>query len=124
MPANTYEKLEHIKLEPPDKVLLGPCNYKLNCIGKFKATLQANDVSVENDVYVVKGLDKPLLSRIESQKLNLIHKIDAVKTNEYKTQIIEQYSKLFKGLGQIKGEYSITLKEIFQYPLLPQSVGH
>ena len=73
-------------------------------------------MSVENDVYVVKDLERPLLSRYDSQSLNLINKVETVNKVEsnqgdYKAQIIEKYPKLFKGLGQIPGEYSITLKD-------------
>ena len=116
LPVHIYEKLENINLKPTDKLLLGPCNYKLNCLGKFKAKLTANNLSVENDVYVVKDLERPLLSRYDSQSLNLINKVETVNKVEsnqgdYKAQIIEEYPKLFKGLGQIPGEYSITLKD-------------
>ena len=116
LPVHTYEKLENTKLQPTSKVLLGPCNYKLNCMGKFKAKLTVNNLSVENDVYVVKDLERPLLSRLESQNLNLINKIETInkfesKSEDYKGKITAKYPKLFKGLGQIAGEYSITLKD-------------
>ena len=116
LPVHTYEKLENTKLQPTSKVLLGPCNYKLNCMGKFKAKLTVNNLSVENDVYVVKDLERPLLSRLDSQNLNLINKIETInkfesKSEDYKGKITAKYPKLFKGLGQIAGEYSITLKD-------------
>ena len=66
LPVHTYEKLENTKLQPTNKVLLGPCNCKLNCMGKFKAKLTVNNLSVENDVYVIKDLERPLLSRLDS----------------------------------------------------------
>jgi hypothetical protein len=34
------------------------------------------------------------------------------KANQYKQQIIGQYPKLFKGLGELEGEYEIKLKEL------------
>ena len=116
LPVHTYEKLENTKLQPTNKVLLGPCNYKLNCMGKFKAKLTVNNLSVENDVYVVKDLERPLLSRFDSQNLNLINKIETInkfesKNEDYQGKITAKYPKLFKGLGQIAGEYSITLKD-------------
>ena len=116
LPMHTYEKLENTKLQPTNKVLLGPCNYKLNCMGKFKAKLTVNNLSVENDVYVVKDLERQLLSRLDSQNLNLINKIETInkfesKSEDYKGKITAKYPKLFKGLGQIAGEYSITLKD-------------
>ena len=38
LPEKVYQTLG-VKLEPTNKALLGPSNYKLNCIGKFKAKL-------------------------------------------------------------------------------------
>ena len=114
LPYDVYNKLKkqtELELEPTNKVLLGPCNYKLNCIGKFKAKLSTNHKSVDNEVFVVKGLQRPLLSRQVSQSLNLINKIDAINKKDYRTDIVEQYPKLFKGLGEIEGEYEIKLNE-------------
>ena len=62
LPYDVYNKLKKqtkLELEPTNKVLLGPCNYKLNCIGKFKAKLSTNHKSVDNEVFVVKGLQRP-----------------------------------------------------------------
>ena len=92
-------------------MLLGPCSYKLNCLGKFKATLAVNQKCIDNQTYVVKGLERPLLSRQASQSLNLINKIDALSCQEYKSKLVNQYPDLFKGLGEIPGEYEIKLIE-------------
>ena len=100
-----------MKLEPTNKVLLGPCNYKLNCIGKFQAKLTANQKCINNKVYVVKDLERPLLSRYASQSLNFINKVDAISSKEYKNNIVNQYPDLFKGLGDIEGDYKINLVE-------------
>ena len=56
---------------------------------------------------MVKGLQRPLLSRPASQSLNRINKIDAIN----KRDTVEQYPKLFKGLGEIEREYEIKLNE-------------
>ena len=60
---------------------------------------------------VVKGLERPLLSRYDSQSLNLINKVDAIRSEEYKNNVVNQYPDLFKGLGEIEGEYKINLVE-------------
>ena len=91
--------------------MLGPCNYKLNCIGKFQAKLTANQKCIHNEFYVVKGSERPLLSRYASQSLNLINKVDAICSEEYKNNIVNQYPDLFKGLEEIEGEYKINLVE-------------
>ena len=58
---------------------------------------------------MVKGLERSLLSRYASQSLNLINKVDAISSEEYKNNIVNQYPGLFKGLGEIDGEYKINL---------------
>ena len=110
LPARVYQTLD-VKLEPTNKVLLGPCNYKLNCLGKLKAKLAVNQKCIDNEIYVVKGPERPLLSRQASQSLNIINKIDAVSCQEYKSKIFNQYPDVFKGLGDIPGEYEIKLIE-------------
>ena len=47
VPYNTFLNLDlQTQLQPTDKVLLGPCNYKMNCKGKFTVTLTYNLNSV------------------------------------------------------------------------------
>ena len=112
LPASIYDSLEpSVKLEPTNKVLLGPCNYKLNCIGKFQAKPTANQKCINNEFYVVKCLERSLLSRYASQSLNLINKVGAISSEEYKKNIVNQYPDLFKGLGEREGEYKINLVE-------------
>ena len=112
LPASVYDSVKpSVKLEPTNKVLLGPCNYKLNWLGKFQAKLTANQKCIHNEVYVVKGLERPLLSRYASLSLNLINRVDAISSEEYKNNIVNQYPDLFKGLGEIEGEYKINLVE-------------
>ena len=57
-----------------------------------------------------------MLSRFDSQNLNLINKIETINkfesnSEDYEGKIAAKYPKLFKGLGQSAGEYSITLKD-------------
>ena len=110
LPTRVYQTLD-VKLEPTKKVVLGPCNYKLNCLGQFKAKLAVNQKCIENEVHVVKDLERSLLSQQVSQSLNLINKIDALSCQEYKSKMVNQYPDLFKGLGELPGEYEIKLIE-------------
>ena len=81
-------------------------------VDRVKSTkLTANQKCIHNEIYVVKGLERPLLSRYASQSLNLINKVDAISSEEYKNNIVNQYPDLFKGLGEIEGEYKINLVE-------------
>lgn len=61
---NTLLSLDlHAKLEPTDKVLMGPCNYKLNCKGKVTVTPSYNSNTVKETIYAVANLARPLLGR-------------------------------------------------------------
>ena len=110
------------KLESTKKVLLGPCNYRLKCLGKFKAKLKSKGHCIVEDVYVVEALNRPLLGKTACASLNLLNRCksdnvqsiqtDCVKVYEdsYKQAIIRQYPKVFEGLGEIEGKYEIKLK--------------
>ena len=66
----------------------------------------------------MKDLRNPLLGKSACVSLNLLDKINEVENSKapeeskYKQQIIGQYPKLFKGLGELEGEYEIKLKEL------------
>ena len=118
IPLSLFERLaekESLKLEPTNKILLGPCNYKIKCSGKFVGKLSPNRQSLQEEFYVVEGLQTPLLGRMASFKLDLIQKVESVSTNankvdeKYTANIIKSYPPLFKGLGELEGEYRIRL---------------
>ena len=118
IPLSLFERLaekESLNLEPTNKILLGPCSYKIKSSAKFVGKLSANNQSLQEEFYVVEGLQTPLLGRMASSKLNLIQKIETVSTNanevdkKYTASIITSYPSLFKGLGELEGEYRIQL---------------
>ena len=76
---------------------------------QVQAKLTPNQNCINNEVYVVKGLKRPLLSRYASQSLNLIKKVDSISIEEYENNNVNQYPDLVKGLGEIEGEYKINL---------------
>ena len=92
--------------------------YRLKCLGKFTAKIASANNSILEEIHVVKNLSKPLLGKSACVSLNLLSKINEVENSkepeesEYKRQIIDQYPKLFEGLGELKGEYGIKLNEI------------
>ncbi len=69
----------------------------------------------------MEGLEKPLLSRNASSSLNLIQKVDKIdlkkqsfdsEAENTKLHILDKYPKLFKGLGEIHGEYKILMQNL------------
>ena len=112
VPYNTFLNIDlKIQLKPTDKVLLGPCNYRMNCKGEFTVTLAYNQTSTKETVYVVESLARPLLSRSAAVKLNLISRLCELTTDDYKAKVMRDYPQLFEGLGTMKDEYTIKLKD-------------
>lgn len=65
---------------------------------------------VEEEIYVIQGLHKPLLGRPAIENLNILAKIGAVEglANE---SVINRFSHLFRGLGKLDGDYKIRLQD-------------
>ena len=89
-------------MEPTNKVLLGPSNYKIKCSGKFTGELSVNNETLNEEIYVVKGLQTPLLGRVASSKLKLIQKVDHINEvgEDYTRRVLKSYPSLFTGLGK------------------------
>ena len=65
---------ESLKLSPTSIILKGADCGALNIIGMFKAELSRHSNFATEDIYVVRGLSKPLLSRQMLKELGEIHK--------------------------------------------------
>lgn len=112
IPESTYAQLAtKTELQGTNKVLLGPCNYKMKCLGKYSARLSTDENNTNEDIYVIKDLERPLLGRRASENLNLINRVNSIAENNYKASINEKYPQLFTGLGKMKAEYTITLQQ-------------
>lgn len=75
----------------------------------FSATLSKRNKTTIEDIYVVEGLSTPLLSRPTATALQLVARLDNVDLDS-KEKIIQEFPKLFSGLGKMEGEYNIVLK--------------
>ncbi len=73
----------------------------------FRAELILNNQQSEQELYVVKDLQQPLLGQPAIEALGLLSRVRSVHT----TQPEVLFPKLFKGLGKLSGEYRIQLKE-------------
>ena len=86
VPVNTYTSLGNkVKLVPSNKVLLGPCTYKMDCVGRFSAHLKVDKAEIHEDVCVIKGLEIPLLSRQAAEKLQLITRAPKARASELRS---------------------------------------
>ena len=88
-------------------MLQGADRSKLPVLGEFTATIVKQD-EVEETVYVVKNMLHPLRGRPAIEGLNLVTKLDLVRTTE---DITAQFPELFKGLGKLKGVHIIRITE-------------
>jgi len=103
-----YKKLQSPQLQKCAKSLVGPSKEVLNVQGQFKGTLAHGNNSAEQDIYVVKGLRKPLIGRPAITALQLVSRVNTI--DSVKQQIVDQHPELFQSLGTIEGEYNIVLK--------------
>ena len=103
-----------IPLEKSSKRLYGPGNVPLKVMGSFTAKLETNASSAVERIYVVKGLDRCLLGRPAITKLDLLEfKHPNANLSEVITleTVKSKYPNLFRELGEMSGEYYVTLKE-------------
>lgn len=56
-----YKQLKSSQLEKCNKPLLSPSKEALHVQGQFKGTLIHGDNSADQDIFVIKGLRKPLI---------------------------------------------------------------
>ncbi len=94
-------------LTPSDRTLRGPDTHVLPVIGRFTAALKRGSQETHEEVYVVEGLNKPLLGRPAIEGLGLLARVSAVT----ESSLVEQFPRLFQGLGKMKGDYTIRLKD-------------
>ena len=99
------------KLQKTDKKLYGPGGSKIEVLGVHKASMETkkqNSKTVQ-DLYVVRGLKKPLLGRPAIQALDLLQRINAVSTSTVEPK--KEYPELWQGLGRGENAYTVRLKD-------------
>ncbi|CAC5397534.1 unnamed protein product [Mytilus coruscus] len=104
--------INNIELMKANKRLSGQGNTNLNVVGKFQCMLETKDKFSVQDIYVVKGLSKPLLGRPAIQALGVIYKVNVssvIASSEANNYYRGKYPKIFNGLGKTKWTYTIAL---------------
>ena len=101
-----WRKVGQPTLLPTDFILRGPDERKLPTAERFTTKLSS---VTEEEIYVVKGLHKPLLGRPAINKLRLVSQISSV--NQTDQTPVNKFPKLFEGLGRFQGEYQIQMRE-------------
>ncbi|XP_064622558.1 uncharacterized protein LOC135484804 [Lineus longissimus] len=108
----TRNKASLGKLHQPDRKLFGAGGNELQVKGVILTRLQKRDVKVDSVVYVVDGLKNPLLGQPAIRALKLVSVVESVDSESADIKNIKaKYPKLFSGLGKLKGDYTIKLKD-------------
>ena len=99
------------KLQKTDKKLYGPGGSKIEVVGVHKASMETKKQNSKTmqDLYVVRGLKKPLLGRPAIQALDLLQRINAVSSSTVEPK--KEFPELWQGLGKCENAYTVRLKD-------------
>ncbi|UYV75002.1 hypothetical protein LAZ67_12002064 [Cordylochernes scorpioides] len=112
MPEEIYlQYFGYLKTEKADKNLFG-VSKKIEVNGMFQAFLESKRQKCKENIYIVKGVARPLLSCRASEILGLVRRINIVEDHApTKLDPMLKFPKLFTRLGKIDIPYEIKLKE-------------
>ena len=99
---SVFDSLPQAQLKRAKKRLSGPSHKVLPVKGQFKATISSGDLKVEEEIFVIRRLRKPLLGRPAIESLDLLRRVNTIESKE---NLKKQYPKLFSGLGKLEGKY-------------------
>ena len=108
IPKSVFTQLKGANLQPPQRTLRGPSQYALPVTGQFKGKLALGNQEVQQDVYVIGKLLRPLLGRPAIEAVGLLARVRAI---EKVANPSERFPRLFQGLGKMRGEYTIQIRE-------------
>ena len=103
------QQTDRVSVQKADKTLYGPGENELQVLGKHTTTLTGIHTATVQDLYVIRGLAKPLLGRPAIESLKLVEVVGEVRSSQPNYQ--EKYRSLFTGLGKFEQAYDIKLKD-------------
>ncbi|KAL5491281.1 hypothetical protein EMCRGX_G016538 [Ephydatia muelleri] len=109
IPESVFKSIRNANLMHSDRILCGPARNAL-LIGQFNATLKHRGGVTSEEVYVVLGLQTPLIGLPAIKALGLVVRVCATESGDYATRILNSYPDLFSGLGTLGEEYKICLR--------------
>ncbi len=107
IPETVYEKERDGPMSRVEIRLSGASQHPLHVCGKFQGSLQRNITKTKQDIYVVRGLQKPLLGRPAIEALRVVTMVEPIS----QPRVEEQFRDLFEGLGKLQDNYQIKLKD-------------
>uniref|UniRef100_A0A0L8G9Y1 Peptidase A2 domain-containing protein n=1 Tax=Octopus bimaculoides TaxID=37653 RepID=A0A0L8G9Y1_OCTBM len=99
-------------IKPTNKRLYGLGQHKIKVLGRVDATLSYGKAMLQQELYVVQDLAEPLLGGPAIKGLNLLSKINAIKSEA--VQYKKDFSSVFTGLWKLRHVYKIHLDETAQ----------
>ena len=105
----TYRTLGGKPLEKPSKALYGPTCQSLKVLGQFTGTLEHQNHSSPQTIFVVRGLKTNLLGLPAITSLELLQRVNATHASELEFR--KRFQKVFQGLGTLGEEYRIQLTD-------------
>ncbi|XP_014261398.1 uncharacterized protein K02A2.6-like [Cimex lectularius] len=100
--------MSELPIKPPRSQVFSAKNKEqFKVLGTLTLKLRYKNSKITENAYISEEIDVPLLSRGGCQGLNLVKRIYAINTD---TDWFQEYTSLFKGLGNLGGEYKIEIK--------------
>ena len=99
VPDSMLRKLTGVNLKPTQRTLKGPTQGILPVRGQFRGTLVFGDREVQQDIYVVTKLLKPLLGQPAIEALKLLVRVGTVADGTETQNPVQRFPQLFHGLG-------------------------
>ena len=107
IPEDRYQQDRDGPLTQVNEPLNGPSRQRLDVRGRFRGTLKWKDNETKQDIYVVRGLQTPLLGQPAIEALG----VDTLVENLHQEEdVVAQFPDLFQGLGCLKVNYTIQLR--------------
>ena len=107
IPESVYSRERDGELQPSSLPLNGPTDEALDVCGQFSGLLTRNGIESQQNVYVIRNLRRALLGKPAIEALKVVALVEPIQEEE----IVKQYPELFKGLGKLKDNYVIRLRE-------------
>ena len=103
IPKSSYTQARDGPLTTASEPLNGPSQQRVDIRGQFLGTLKGKNIETKQDIYVVHGLQTPLLGQPAIEALGVATQIENV-------HVTAQFPTLFQGLGRLKENYRIQLR--------------
>ena len=116
IPQRILKQIGVVSLQPSNRTLRGPNQSILQVTGQFNAKMCVKSGrETSQEIYIVSGLHQALLGRPAIAALRLVARVGAVEKDgcmdATEPDLENLFPELFTGLGNLKGEYAIKLRE-------------